>query len=458
LFVRVLVIGLDSEPPRLWDQLADRMPRIAAMRRSGVFRPLRSTDPPITIPAWMSMLSGRDPGELGVYGFRNRPTRDYATQRTASARSVRFPRVWDVLGEHGLSSAVVGVPGTYPPRLARGVMVGDFLTPGEAPVTYPESFGRTLARVAPGYAVDAVGHRGADPAVLRDSCLAMTRARFALADHLVAEGAHDLVMVHEIGLDRIHHGFWHHFDPDHPRYEPDSPFADVVGDYHALLDGLVGGVVDRALDRDPETVVFIVSDHGSQAMRGGVFLNDWLRREGYLALTEEPAPGDRLDLSKVDFAQSRAWAEGGYYGRLYLNVAGREPQGIVPPEHAAALLREIAAGLEGLACGARVLEPRHVYRAVNGVAPDLLVYLGDLAWRALATVGHEDVYTLENDTGPDGANHDPWGVFLAFAPAADLSEPAADEASILDVAATLLAPFSLAHAVPGRPILEVRYR
>jgi len=110
--------------------------------------------------------------------------------------------------------------------------------------------------------------------------------------------------------------------------------------------------------------------------------------------------------------------------------------------------------------GTAVLRPQHIYRDVRGVPPDLMVYLGGLGHRALASVGHETILTLDNDTGPDGANHDAYGVFLA-APkhggAERILARQRDEASILDVAATLLAPFGLSAAVPGHPIVEVAH-
>jgi predicted AlkP superfamily phosphohydrolase/phosphomutase len=59
-----------------------------------------------------------------------------------------------------------------------------------------------------------------------------------------------------------------------------------------------------------------------------------------------------------------------------------------------------------------VLKPQEVYPEVRGVAPDLIVYFGDLAWRSVGSVGNPSLFTYENDTGPDGANHDRDGVFV----------------------------------------------
>src|SRR5439155_3823133 len=118
--------------------------------------------------------------------------------------------------------------------------------------------------------------------------------------------------------------------------------------------------------------------------------------------------------------------DGGYYGRLFLNVQGREPQGVVDPSRYEETRDELVAKLEampgpdGPPLGTKVFKPQDVYSEVRGVAPDLIVYFGDLEWRSVGTLGTgtvAEVFTYENDTGPDGANHDRTGVFaMAGAP------------------------------------------
>jgi predicted AlkP superfamily phosphohydrolase/phosphomutase len=98
-------------------------------------------------------------------------------------------------------------------------------------------------------------------------------------------------------------------------------------------------------------------------------------------------------------------------------VKGREPQGVVDPASYESTRDELIGKLEAMTgpdgdhLGTRVLKPQDVYPEVRGVAPDLIVYFGDLAWRSVGSVGNRSIYTYENDTGPDGANHDRNGVF-----------------------------------------------
>jgi predicted AlkP superfamily phosphohydrolase/phosphomutase len=59
-----------------------------------------------------------------------------------------------------------------------------------------------------------------------------------------------------------------------------------------------------------------------------------------------------------------------------------------------------------------VFKPQEIYTVCNGVAPDLIVYFGDLDWRSVGSIGYSDIRTFENDTGPDDANHAQHGIFI----------------------------------------------
>ncbi len=110
---RALVIGLDCAAPQLlFDRWLDELPTIRSLTERGAYGVLRSCDPPITVPAWACMTSSRSPGALGVYGFRNRRDHSYEALGFATSRSIRAPRVWDLLSTRGRSVIVIGVPPT----------------------------------------------------------------------------------------------------------------------------------------------------------------------------------------------------------------------------------------------------------------------------------------------------------------------------------------------------------
>src|SRR5215813_1319841 len=91
---RVVVIGLDCVPPRLvFDLWRDELPNLRGLMDHGLYGALRSCDPPITVPAWSSMLSGKDPGQLGCYGFRDRRRYSYGDYALASSASIKHDRI-----------------------------------------------------------------------------------------------------------------------------------------------------------------------------------------------------------------------------------------------------------------------------------------------------------------------------------------------------------------------------
>jgi predicted AlkP superfamily phosphohydrolase/phosphomutase len=220
----------------------------------------------------------------------------------------------------------------------------------------------------------------------------------------------------DMGPDRLHHGFWKYWDPAHRRHDPGNPFRGAFAEYYAFLDQQIGALL-ALLDGD--VAVLVVSDHGAQRMDGAICVNEWLRREGYLTLRSEPARVQRLEPAMVDWSRTVAWGEGGYYSRLSLNVAGREPQGIVDGAAYDRVRDELIQGLEALGdengqpIGTRVYRPEELYAVRRNIPPDLIAIFGDLAWRSAGSVGFEQVWTHENDTGPDDANHARYGMFVA---------------------------------------------
>ena len=131
---RVAVIGLDCATPRLlFDDLASEVPNISKLISEGMYGDLASITPPITVPAWACAMTGKTPGELGIYGFRNRKDTSYEGLAIAHSGSIKAPAVWDSLGAQGKSSLLIGVPpGFPPPKEFPGWRVGCFLTPPSA--------------------------------------------------------------------------------------------------------------------------------------------------------------------------------------------------------------------------------------------------------------------------------------------------------------------------------------
>ena len=444
---KIAVIGLDCAAPELvFDRWRGELPCLRSLCEQGVWGKLESVVPPITVPAWSCMMSGKDPGELGIYGFRNRKDYSYDGLYFANSTAVREARAWDILSQTGKQVIVLAVPGTYPPSPVNGCMIGCFLTPtAKSPYAYPPELKRELeARFGP-YLLDVENFRSEDKAPILDQIYKMTEQHFAMARYLVTTRPWDFFMMVEMGTDRIHHAFWKFFETTHRKYVPGNPYEHAIRDYYRYVDSKIAELLPVLGE---QTTIMVVSDHGAKTMEGGVCINEWLLREGYLSLKQSVTGLTPIAKAQIDWSKTRAWGEGGYYSRIFMNVKGREPQGVVELDKYEAVRDELKTKLdampdhEGRPLGNRVFKPQEIYRSVRGVPPDLIALFGNLSWRSVGSLGLGSVYTFKNDTGPDDANHAEQGIFILREPNGARGKEM-DGLRLYDVSATILDRFRL---------------
>jgi predicted AlkP superfamily phosphohydrolase/phosphomutase len=439
--VKTLVIGLDCAAPEILFNTPG-LRHIRGLMERGCWGKLESVIPPITVPAWMCMSTSQDPGSLGVYGFRNRVDHSYSHLGVVNSKSITAPAIWDVIAERGERSIIVGVPPSYPPRQVNGINVGCFLTPDtkQNEYTYPAGIKNEIQQLVGDYPVDVKGFRTENKDWLHEQILEMTRKHFEVIRYLMTMHEWDYFQFVEIGLDRVHHGFWKYHDKQHRQYVPGNPYECVITDYYANLDEEIGKTLELL---DDDTTVLVVSDHGAQRLEGGFCVNEWLCREGLLTLKQSPEKPTPFRPDLVDWERTRVWSEGGYYARVFFNVEGREPNGTIPQSQYDSFLQEMKDRFQALVddrgqpMGNLVFRPRDIYHKVNNVAPDMIVHFGGLYWRSIGGVGYGSLYIQENDTGPDDCNHAQFGAFILDAP--NLSAHGEVEGMrLLDIAPTLL--------------------
>lgn len=460
--MKVVVIGLDCAAPWLiFDKLKTDLPNLTKMVTDGISGRLRSTDPPITVPAWMVMATGRSPGELGLYGFRSRVPDTYNQIKIPTSQDIKFDTVWDILGKRNKKSIIIAVPPSYPPKPVPGILVSDFLTPGsDKQFTYPPGLKNEILRDFPDYQFD-VKFRKPEKKQIIDEIYRMTDTRFKMAEKFLKEKEWEFFFMVEIGIDRIHHAFWRYIDEKSHLYEDDKEMKDKFVNYFRMVDSHIGRILELV---DSDTVVMTVSDHGAKRMKGAFAINQWLISEGYLKLNNpEIKKGASLDDLDIDWANSRAWAWGGYYARIFLNIKGREPEGLIEKEDVRKELDKLKEkiksirGPNGESWDTKVFEPEEVYETVNGDRSDLFVYLDDLSWRAAGTLGYDTDYLLENDTGPDDAVHDYDGIYILYRK--DKKIGRIIDSSIYRVAPTILELYHVrkTYGIQGKPMEGIEY-
>jgi len=424
---RMFIFGLDSTPPRiLYDRVGVDLKYLSEVVDESTRFILRSCHPPITIPAWISMFTGKTPGELGIYGFRHRKPGDVHESYIVNSRFVREPTLWDVLGSRGYYVGVIGVPPTYPPKPVHGFMITDFTTPGpDKNYTFPPWLKYDIEKLFGPYIFDVV-YRSYEKDRVRREIFEMTKQHINIVKYLLTSRRWDILVYVEIGVDRVHHAFWKYYDREHPKHQEHPLYSRVIPEYYKLLDREFNEI-RKLIPKD--TVIVVVSDHGVKAMKGAFAVNQWLEEQGYLKFKEKPRkPGEDINHTLIDWEHTIAWGWGGYYARIFINLEGREPKGIVKKWEYEDIVKQLKndivriRGPNGELWDNKVYTPYELYPQVRGDAPDLLVYFDNLNWRSAGTIGWDTVYLSENDRGPDDAVHDWNGVLAIYDPEQTLSK------------------------------------
>jgi predicted AlkP superfamily phosphohydrolase/phosphomutase len=440
---RLLLIGLDGAAPELalgaW-RTALRTTHLLTDR--GARGRFHSSTPWASAPAWLSLVSGQAPGQLGIYGNHVRRSHTYDAPVPLESHDIHEPRLWDILGAGGKHVGIVGALATTPPPGVHGNLIGERPADG-AIVTYPPALAEQVALWLEDEAPAQIGGDEFDRLI--GAAYARTERRFRLARRLLARDTYDCFVLCDDGIAAVQRALWDTFDVTHPRYTPNHPLKDTISAFYRFVDEQIGELLELI---DADTIVAIVSACGVQALDGEFALNDWLIEQGELALHRPPAEPTPLAQCDVDWTRTRAWAED---GAIYLNLAGREPQGIVAPDAAEDLLaslRDRLRALEpprelaeptGLPAEVEVYRPAALYGAARGVVPDLLAVCMRPGWRPSARTGHGRSWVSARDSHLDAACETPVGFFVIYDPHNLGGERELHDGSIYDIVPSLLA-------------------
>lgn len=163
------------------------------------------------------------------------------------------------------------------------------------------------------------------------------KEREALLERELAHFEEGLLFFYLSSTDIMSHLYWNTIDSKHPGYDPEraKTCQKVIKDSYRLADRLLGAAVHAS---GPETTVIALSDHGFAPFYRSVALNLWLRQKGY-------QKGEGKSLQGIDWSRTQVYAVG--FNSIYLNLQGREAQGVVAPAEREQLLerltRELAA-------------------------------------------------------------------------------------------------------------------
>jgi len=381
---KVFILGLDGASPEIIELLIDqgKLPTFKKLKEEGVMGRLRTTIPPITGSAWSSFMTGKNPGKHGIFDFiRRREGTYYLMPINAEFREGRS--FWSWASDAGRRVCIFNVPITYPPEKVNGVMVSGMLTPSnKTDYTYPPYVAGELDQVTGGYQIHIKESysKGGEERFLAH-LYEVTGKRIKAMEYLFKLEDWDLFIAIFQGIDVLQHELWHCWDPNHFRHDPSQEkYLEAIPECYQKMDAVLKRILEDWIN--PERTLIVMSDHGAGRLQKLLYINNYLMEKGFLKLKKGIRTSIKnilfrsglvpmtfyhlllrmglgrlkrkarfgqaqsllksffLSFEDVDWSQSVAYSIGSTAGQIYLNLKGREPQGIVEPNHEFDRIRE----------------------------------------------------------------------------------------------------------------------
>ncbi len=469
-----VLLGLDGATFTVLDPLMERgvMPFLAELTTRGVRAPLRTVMPPLTPPAWTSLMTGKRPGQHGVFDFFQKEDPDSEYLHLATSQDIHSPTIWSLARDAGQRIVSLNFPMLFPPPPVDGALVPGGWMPwrqlrlGCHP---PGLFDRLKQlpnfeprEMALDMELEAKAIDGCPQDEFADWIRLHVRREerwFEILRHLLTEdGPADLVGIMFDGTDKLQHLCWRFIDVAYRPAAPDAweqEIIDLCEGYFRGLDAKLQQIVELV---GTDATVLVASDHGFGPNWELLYINAWLEQQGYLAYKDVAGSGEAASavgfaemtrhVSQLDWERTLAYAA--TPSSQGINVVSKLPDGSgpMPRERRDALCAEIAAGLRELRNPATgrpmvldVLTRQEAYAGpYEELGPDLSLVLADQA--AVSILRSDTIVRRRSE--PFG-NHQWQGVFMAAGPGIRCGERLA-ELSILDVAPTLL--YSLDVPIP----------
>ncbi len=463
---KTLFIGMDGATFKILDAFTighdgrgPLMPFLAGLYRKGVRATLQSTPNPLTPPAWVSLMTGRSPGNHGVFDFiRAQELGDDVYFTLYDSRDCRCETIWSIASREGRRFAALNFPFTAPPQNG----LNGFMVPGFIPWrhlrlnTMPADFYARLKSL-PGFdprelAWDFEREKEALEVLTGEDRekwvryhLPREKQWFNVAKYLLVEEEFDLMAVLFDGVDKLQHQAWLFLDPDLQMGEQDEYHRRMRAlclDYFRNLDGFIEELVRAA---GPGARVFMASDHGFTATNEIVRINAYLQQKGYLdwqpmPATEEDQRREKSMFANLDWKKTVAYCRTPSSNGITIRVCAKPGETGIREQDYEALRDRLIRDLEALH------DPRTGERIIAGIfkreevfagpammdAPDLLLRLRDCGF-----VSIKNKLPVVEQRKETAGTHHPEGVFFAYGPGIEEGKKIG-MLDITDVAAILL--------------------
>jgi predicted AlkP superfamily phosphohydrolase/phosphomutase len=470
---RVLLVGWDGADWRILDPMleAGLLPNLAALIARGAKGVLRSTIPNHSWAAWPSFLTGLEPSNHGVYDIFEKEI-GVRKNLPVTYRSIREKTMLADLTAAGATTVMTNLPLTFPPPRIDGKLIAGGVLPKWRPFTHPGSLASELEAAGAAFPINGMSwttYRNRPGPFLQEA-RELTEARTKANLHLLDTTDWRFAALIYVATDRVQHCLAKYVSSDHPDFDTLSrePLAEQVRDVYRLLDDGLGGILERAGDED---LVLFVSDHGFQSCTRALHMDRLLEHAGFLRFAASKAVFGPMQWGPMRTVARKVYDVLGLHGRVSLpqsvnwqrtvaytsvrstgegvsiNLAGREPDGVVDPADFEATRDKVMEALDGFVDPATGLEP--IRRALRRedvftgrfaeTAPDILLEPSPLYSLTHAKSMVEAADWLSGDHRMDGV--------IAAAGPRVRADAFAEPALLVDMAPTILAALGVPASV-----------
>ena len=348
---RIIILGLDGVPYRLIENFSNNgiMPETKRIIEKGVFKQIESSIPEISSVAWSSIITGKNPGEHGIFGYTDIPIGTYRLS-FPNFNNLKKAPFWQKDTKE--KSIILNVPSTFPVKPLNGIHISGFVSLDLERSVYPKSLIPKLTKF--GYQIDvdsSKAHKSID-LFLKDLDKTL-KARIVTYRYLWKKEDWDTFMLVFTGTDRLSHFLWDAYEDENHKYH--AAFLE----HFRQIDEVIGEIANEISD---DGILLILSDHGFELLEKEVNINFILRKNGFLKLK----PDSKRNYADIDFGTKAFALEP---ARIYINLEGKFPRGSIKQDEYDSLIEEIISIFNDLELNGKKIIKKNLQKKRNLLGP-----------------------------------------------------------------------------------------
>jgi len=301
---KVIVIGLDGATFDIIKPNINELPNLKKIMESGSYGNLKSTNPPVTCPAWPSFMTGKNPGKHNLFDFMKLDRgKDI---EIANSYMIKSKKIHEIVSEHHKKVGVLEIPITFPVKKINGMIIAGYPSPNTSKdKCYPKDIIEEIRSKVGDFhdLVPTYLKQGGNEIEVLEKFEEVAKNRGEIISYLLRNKNLDLFMTNLHHTDVCSHYFWHTHDPTHPKYN--DKMGDLVIRGYKLMDTIIGDIMEEV---DENANIFIISDHGHGKLVRTVNINIFLLNKGYIKLKNDLRVKLKYFLFRIGFTPSRIYS------------------------------------------------------------------------------------------------------------------------------------------------------